>query len=59
MHRLSKTGLGPAVAIPFSTNPDLYLAPWGMIERTFSCPIVYEVVEDLKQYTGLLGDRRR
>ena len=30
-----------------------------MIERTFSCPIVYEVVEDLKQYTGLLGDRRR
>jgi hypothetical protein len=28
----------------------------GMIERTFTCPIVYEVLEDLKRSTGFLDD---
>jgi Fe-S-cluster containining protein len=32
---------------------------WGMIERTGTCPIVYEVMEDLKPLVGFKTKRRR
>jgi hypothetical protein len=31
----------------------------GMVEQTFTCPIVFAVFEDLKRSTGFFGDRRR
>ena len=33
---------------PYLYEPDFNHRTWGMIERTFTCPIVFEVMEELK-----------
>ncbi len=42
---------------PYLYKPDFVFRTMGMIERTFTCPIVYEVMEHLKQSLGF--SRRR
>jgi len=37
---------------PYLQEPDFVFRTLGMIERTFTCPIVYEVMERLKRATG-------
>ena len=39
---------------PYLYQPDFVFRTWGMIERTFTCPIVYEVMEELKKSLGFL-----
>jgi Fe-S-cluster containining protein len=34
---------------PYLYKPDFMFRTMGMIERTFTCPIVYEVMEELKK----------
>lgn len=34
---------------PYLYEPDFTCRTWGMIERTFTCPIVYRVIEELKK----------
>jgi hypothetical protein len=41
---------------PYLYKPDFVSRTLGMIERTFTCPIVYQVMEELKKSTGF---RRR
>ena len=41
---------------PYLYKPDFRSRTLGMIQRTFTCPIVYEVMEELKKSTGF---RRR
>ena len=33
---------------PYLHKPDFSYRTWGMIERTFTCPIVYQAMEELK-----------
>ena len=33
---------------PYLHKPDFSYRTWGMIERTFTCPIVFRVMEELK-----------
>lgn len=44
---------------PYLFKPDFMFRTLGMIERTFTCPIVYEVIEELKQSLGFRRKRRR
>ena len=44
---------------PYLNEPDFVFRTMAMIDRTFTCPIVYEVIEDLKKSLGFLGKRRR
>jgi Fe-S-cluster containining protein len=44
---------------PYLYEPEFVFRTMGMIERTFTCPIVYEVFEDLKKSLGFSGRRRR
>ena len=44
---------------PYLDRPDFTSRLWGMIERTFTCPIVYEVMEELKSQVGFRGKKRR
>ena len=37
---------------PYLNEPEFVSRTLGMIERTFTCPIVYEVMEELKKSTG-------
>ena len=37
---------------PYLYEPEFVSRTLGMIERTFTCPIVYEVMEELKELTG-------
>ena len=37
---------------PYLYQPDFVCRTLGMIERTFTCPIVYEVMEELKKSLG-------
>ena len=39
---------------PYLYKPDFVFRTMGMIERTFTCPIVYEVLEELKKSLGFL-----
>ena len=39
---------------PYLYKPDFVFRTMGMIERTFTCPIVYEVMEELKKSLGFL-----
>ena len=39
---------------PYLYEPDFAFRTMGMIERTFTCPIVYEVMEELKRSLGFL-----
>ena len=34
---------------PYLHKPDFTCRTWGMIERTFTCPIVFRVLEELKE----------
>jgi Fe-S-cluster containining protein len=34
---------------PHLYKPDFISRTWGTIERTFTCPIVYEVMEEVKK----------
>lgn len=34
---------------PYLHKPDFSYRTWGMIERTFTCPIVFQVMEELKE----------
>jgi Fe-S-cluster containining protein len=44
---------------PYLYEPDFAFRTISMIERTFTCPIVYEVIEELKQSWGFLRRKRR
>ncbi len=33
---------------PYLHKPDFNYRTWGMVERTFTCPIVFQVMEELK-----------
>ena len=39
---------------PYLYNPDFVSRTLAMIDRTFTCPIVYEVMEELKKSLGFL-----
>jgi uncharacterized protein len=39
---------------PYLYQPDFVFRTMGMIGRTFTCPIVYEVMEELKKSLGFL-----
>lgn len=41
-------------AYPHLYKPDFVFRTMGMIERTFTCPIVYQVLEELKKSLGFL-----
>jgi Fe-S-cluster containining protein len=43
---------GDCSGYPYLYNPDFVFRTIGMIERTFTCPIVYEVFEELKKSMG-------
>ena len=47
---------GDCSGYPYLYKPRFLSRAMGMIERTFTCPIVYEVLEDLKRSTGFLDD---
>jgi uncharacterized protein len=44
---------------PYLYKPGFVLRTIAMIERTSTCPIVYEVIEDLKKPLGFLRSKRR
>jgi Fe-S-cluster containining protein len=41
---------------PYLYRPDFVFRTIGMIERTFTCPIVYQVMEELKKSLVFLAD---
>lgn len=41
---------------PYLHKPDFTCRTWGMIERTFTCPIVFHVMEELKKELGFDAD---
>jgi uncharacterized protein len=43
---------------PYLHEPGFVTRTMAMIERTFTCPVVYEVMEELKQSTGFSRRRR-
>lgn len=43
---------GDCSGYPYLYNPNFVFRTLGMIERTFTCPIVYEVMEELKKSLG-------
>jgi uncharacterized protein len=44
---------------PYLYEPEFVFRTMGMIERTSTCPIVYEVMEELKTSVGFTRRRRR
>jgi Fe-S-cluster containining protein len=44
---------------PYLYEPEFIFRTLGMIERTFTCPIVYEVVQELKTSLGFRRRKRR
>ncbi len=44
---------------PYLYKPEFVTRTIGMVERTFTCPIVYEVMEHLKKSLGFRRRRRR
>ena len=42
---------------PYLYKPDFNYRTWVMIERTFTCPIVFEVMEQLKEKLDFLKNR--
>lgn len=44
---------------PYLDRPDFIFRTSGMLERRPTCPIVYEVVESLKESTGFRRTRQR
>lgn len=45
---------GDCSGYPYLYKPEFVSRTMGMIERTFTCPIVYEVIEELKKSLGFL-----
>ena len=43
---------------PYLDEPDFVFRTIAMLERTFTCPIVYEVLEELKPSVGFRRRRR-
>lgn len=43
---------------PYLYHPNFVSRTLGMVERTFTCPIVYEVMEELKKSFGFLRPAR-
>ena len=50
---------GDCRGYPYLDQPEFTSRLWGMIERTFTCPIVYEVMEELKPQLGFRDRKRR
>jgi Fe-S-cluster containining protein len=50
---------GDCSGYPYLYKPKFVSRTMGMIERSFTCPIVFAVIEDLKRSTGFLCDRQR
>lgn len=50
---------GDCSGYPYLYEPDFVFRTAGMVERTFTCPIVYEVMERLKGSLGYKASRRR
>lgn len=50
---------GDCSGYPYLYEPDFVFRTVGMVERTFTCPIVYEVMEKLKGALGFLAAKRR
>jgi len=50
---------GDCRGYPYVDQPEFTSRLWGMIERTFTCPIVYEVMEELKPQLGFRDRKRR
>jgi uncharacterized protein len=44
---------------PYLYEPEFVFRTIAMIERTLTCPIVYEVLEDMKKSLGFVRRRRR
>jgi Fe-S-cluster containining protein len=44
---------------PYLHEPDFVFRTMAVIERTFTCPIVYEVLEELKRSVGFRAHDRR
>lgn len=44
---------------PYLYEPEVVFRTRGMIERTFTCPIVYEVMEELKDSLRFASGKRR
>jgi Fe-S-cluster containining protein len=44
---------------PYLYEPEFLFRTMAMIKRTFTCPIVYEVMEDLKKNLGFKRRQRR
>jgi len=44
---------------PYLYEPEFAFRTMAMVERTFTCPIVYEVMEELKRAWGFLKPDRR
>jgi Fe-S-cluster containining protein len=44
---------------PYLYEPAFSTRLWGMIERTFTCPIAFEVMEELKRSLRFSRQRRR
>jgi hypothetical protein len=44
---------------PYLYEPDFATRTMAMLQRTFTCPIVYEVMERLKQTIGFPGRKRK
>jgi uncharacterized protein len=45
---------GNCSGYPYLYDPNFVFRTFAMIERTFTCPIVYEVLEELKRSLGFL-----
>lgn len=45
---------GDCSGYPYLYKPDFILRTWAMLERTYTCPIVYTVIEELKRSLGFL-----
>jgi len=43
---------------PYLYEPDFSFRTIGMIERTFTCPVVFQVMEELKKHLGFRYRRR-
>lgn len=50
---------GDCRGYPYLGEPDFAFRTIGMIKRTFTCPIVYEVMEELKPSLGFSRKNRR
>ena len=44
---------------PYLYEPDFVFRTMAMLDRTFTCPIVYEVMEELKKSVGFSRSKRK